>query len=52
MTLSARPLGNFDTFFKGLTCNLALSHFLGQTSQKTTLYIISALTVKRVQYTA
>ena len=29
------------TFLKGFTCNLTLSHFLGQTSQKTTLYIIN-----------
>ena len=27
------------TFFHGLTCNLTLSHFLGRTSQKTTLYL-------------
>ena len=31
---SARPLGNSDTFLKGFTCNLTLSHFLGRTSKK------------------
>ena len=39
---SARPLDNSDTqnfFLEGFTFNMTLSHFLGRTSKKNTLYV-------------
>ena len=38
--LSARPLGNSETFLKGFTCNLTFSHFSGRTNKKNTLYAL------------
>ena len=34
-----KQLWTLRTFLKGFTCNLTLSHFLGQNSKKTTLYL-------------